>query len=83
MDENQEQKIGFIKIGFADEAPNQRSATRLIFIIGSIWVMCLCTYLAITNKATNGEIIALFGSIEGVLAGTKLLQKGMENKEAK
>lgn len=73
-------QIGFIKIGFLEESPNQKSATRLIFVYGCFWAMLLCSYLAFTSKASPGEIIALFGSIVGVLSGTKLMQKKMEVK---
>lgn len=69
------------KIGFLDEGTNQRSATRLIYVVGSFWAMLICSYLAYTSKASNGELIAVFSSIVGVLSGTKLLQKGMEKAE--
>ncbi len=68
-------------IGFFEEDANTRSATRLIFVIGSFWNMILCSYLAIKQIAP-GTIIAVFSGVEGVLAGLKLGQKAMELKNS-
>ena len=70
------------QIGFLRETNGGYSSTRLVFIIGSIWNMALCSYLAF-NGADIPGLIALFSAIEGVLIGLKLGQKPMENKEIK
>lgn len=69
------------KIGFMEEAPNQKSATRLIFIWGSFWAMMICSY-AMYKGMSAGDIVTMFISIMGVLSGTKLMQKNMEVKDA-
>jgi len=67
------------KVGFLRESAGAYSSTRLVFIIGSIWNMGLCSYLAF-NGADIPGLIALFSAIEGVLIGLKLGQKPMEEK---
>lgn len=74
-----EEKIDTVKrMGFLREVGGGYSSTRLVFIIGSIWNMALCSYLAF-NGADIPGLIALFSAIEGVLIGLKLGQKPMEN----
>ena len=70
------------KMGFLREAGGGYSSTRLVFIIGSVWNMGLCSYLAF-NGADIPGLIALFSAIEGVLIGLKLGQKPMENNVPK
>ena len=56
------------------------SSNRLIFVIGSIWVMAMTTYLAF--KGTDVPIlIAFYSGIQAVLIGLKLGQKPMEEKK--
>jgi len=68
-----------MKIGFLEESEGVRSATRLIFVIGSFWAMVLCSYLAI-NGLVWTAILSLFSGIIGVLGGIKLGQRAMEDK---
>ena len=65
--------------GFLREEGGGYSSTRLVFIVGSIWNMALCSYLAFNGAEIPG-LIALFSAIEGVLIGLKLGQKPMEEK---
>jgi hypothetical protein len=64
---------------FLQEKNGQSSSTRLIFFIGSIWVMLLTSYLALKGNSP-GELIAIYSAIMGVLVGLKLGQKPMEVK---
>ena len=66
--------------GFLSTDSGGYSSTRLIFVIGSIWNMTLCSYLAF-NGADIPGLIALFSAVEGVLIGLKLGQKPMEEKK--
>jgi len=68
--------------GFLRESGGGYSSTRLVFIIGSVWNMSLCSYLAF-NGADIPGLIALFSAVEGVLIGLKLGQKPMEEKTSK
>jgi hypothetical protein len=71
-----------MKIGFFDEAENQRSATRLIFIIGSLWAMGLTTYVVHTHPAMTAiDIGLLFGGLMTPLALSKVGQKFAEAKQ--
>ena len=67
------------KVGFFEEAEGEKSVTRVIFFVGSLWVMGICTYLA-TLKVDPVQILALFSGVEGCLIGLKLGQKAMEPK---
>jgi len=66
-------------MGYLQETNGSDSSARLIFVIGSIWNMVLCSYLAFTGVDIP-LLIALFSAIEGVLIGLKLGQKPMEQK---
>lgn len=74
-------KLYQMKTAYLKEPNGQHSSTRLIFFIGSIWVMGICTYLVITHSIEAGGLVAVFGSLEGVFVGLKLGQKPMENKK--
>lgn len=67
------------KTGFFQESPGQNSATRLIFVIGSIWAMGMSVYFAF-NGTEPATILAFFAGAEGSMAGLKLGQKVMEGK---
>lgn len=69
-----------MKTMFWEESPGNQSANRLIFIIGSLWLMWLSTYIITEKLATITEVGIFFATIFGLLAGTKLVQKNMENK---
>ena len=69
-------------LGFLNEDNGQRSMTRIIFFIGSIWAMALTTFLAVTGTEP-GILIAVFGSLQGTYVGLKLGQKPMEEKKSK
>ena len=70
-------------IGFFDESENNRSANRLIFIIGMFWLMGTITFI-ISLKAFKGldvswgDLSMFFGTIAGVLTAGKVSQKAME-----
>jgi len=63
---------------FKDKA-GQLSSTRLIFIIGSFWNLVISTVLILMGKEPV-TVLAFFSGIQGVLAGTKIVQKAQENK---
>ena len=62
------------------EADGGVSTTRLIFVIGSLWNMVLCSYLVL-DGVEAGALVATFSAIEGVFVGLKLGQKQMESKK--
>jgi len=62
------------------EDNGQRSITRVIFLLGSLWAMALTTYLALSGTEP-GILIAVFGSLQGTYVGLKLGQKPMEQKK--
>lgn len=65
------------KTGFFEEAPGQKSATRLIFICGSFYGMAMgVVVLALTGSAP--EAIAVVTAMVGLFSGLKLIQKPME-----
>ena len=70
-----------MEVGFLKSADGEYSSTRLIFVIGSVWNMGLCTYLVIFGEIGAGALVATFSAIEGVWVGLKLGQKPMENKK--
>jgi len=69
-----------MKIGFLEEAEGVKSASRLIFVIGSIWNMLLCTYL-ILKDVDSTAMLAVFGTLQGVFTAIKLGQKAMEKRD--
>jgi hypothetical protein len=68
--------------GFFEESPGNRSANRLIFIIGMVWLMLMCSALLVAKIATVTETTLMFGTISGILYGGKLIQKVQELKNA-
>jgi len=69
-------------MGFLKEDNGRDSSTRMIFVIGSFWVMAICSYLVIMNEITTGALVATYGSLEGVLIALKLGQKPMEQNKS-
>jgi hypothetical protein len=69
-------------IGFFQEKAGENSATRLIFVIGSIWAMGMSVYFAV-HGTDPAVILAFFAGTEGSMAGLKLGQKAMEKKAEK
>lgn len=67
-------------VKFWEEEAGQQSSTRLIFLIGSVWLMGITTYMATKPNASAMELAAFFTGIFVVLAGSKLVQKGQEAK---
>jgi len=67
-------------MGLITEDNGQKSITRIIFLIGSLWAMALTTYLALSGTEP-GILIAVFGSLQGTYVGLKLGQKPMEQKK--
>lgn len=65
---------------FFEGTDGGKSSTRLIFVIGSIWNMALCSYL-VFEGIEAGALVATFSAIEGVFVGLKLGQKPMEGKK--
>lgn len=68
------------KLGFLKEEGGTFSSTRLVFVIGSVWNMGLCTYLVL-NGIEAGALVATFSALQGVFVGLKLGQKPMEGKK--
>jgi hypothetical protein len=69
-----------MKIGFLEEGEGQKSATRLIFVIGSLWNMALSTYLAYKGGHAV-DVLSVWGGVQAILTGGKLIQKPMEQPE--
>lgn len=67
-------------MGFLTESNGRNSAARLIFIIGSIWTMFICSFL-VFKETDPVTVIAVFSALEGVWIGLKLGQKPMEQKK--
>lgn len=65
-------------IGYTETTPGNKSATRLIFLIGSLWNMVMSSYLVFT-KVDPAMCLAFFSGIQAVLIGLKLGQKPLEN----
>ena len=72
-----------MKTMFWEESPGNQSANRLIFIIGSLWLMFLTTYIIVEKLTTITEVGIFFATIFGLLAGTKLIQKNQEMSKDK
>lgn len=68
-----------MKTGFFEESPGIKSSNRLIFVIGSMWNMLLCSYLAY-RSIDPLVILSTYSGIQAVLIGLKLGQKAMESK---
>jgi hypothetical protein len=68
-------------MGFLKESNGTDSAARLIFVIGSIWTMLLCTYFAVFSEIQPTTLVIMFSSMEAVWIGLKLGQKPMEQKK--
>jgi hypothetical protein len=68
------------KLGFLKEEDGTFSSTRLVFVIGSVWNMTLCSYL-VFDGIEAGALVATFSALQGVFVGLKLGQKPMENKK--
>lgn len=66
--------------GILREEDGSLSSTRLVFVIGSVWNMGLCTYLVL-NGIEAGALVATFSALQGVFVGLKLGQKPMEGKK--
>jgi len=66
--------------GYTEVTPGNRSANRLIFLIGSFWNMLLTTFVIIHNHADLVIALAFWSGIQGVLVGQKLGQKAMEGE---
>jgi len=66
--------------GFFKEDNGNLSSNRLVFVIGSVWTMSLCTYLAI-HGIEPGALVATFSALQGVFVGLKLGQKPLEKKK--
>jgi len=66
---------------FWEVSPGNQSANRLIFIIGVLWLIYICTYAIQINKASLTDVSIFFGTIFTLLAGAKLYQKSQEIKE--
>ncbi len=73
------------RVGFFQDSPNTFSATRLIVIIGFIWLFAIVSFI-IYLKAFHkldiswAELSGLFGTVATILAGLKLVQNQQENK---
>ena len=69
------------KTGFFEEAPNQKSATRLVFIYGAIWAMLITSFIVYRNPAMSAlDVATLFGGLMTPIGLLKYGQKTVENK---
>lgn len=69
-----------MKVGFFEESEGQKSATRLVFIIGTFWAMALCTAVYFVSKPNPMELAGAFGTLIAALGGIKVIQKPFEGK---
>lgn len=67
-------------VNFWEESEGEQSSTRLVFLVGSVWLMGITTYMATKPNASAMELAAFFTGIFVVLAGSKLVQKAQEAK---
>lgn len=67
---------------FFEDSLGRLSSSRLIFIIGSAWNLLISSYLLISGKEPT-SVLAFFSGVQGVLSGTKLVQKNIEHKTIK
>lgn len=67
----------FVK-SFLENNPGESSSGRLIFILGSLWLMSITTYLAIRGSDL-GSLLAFYTSVQGILGGFILVHKKLEN----
>lgn len=72
------------EIGFLEEAPQTKSANRLVFVFGMFWLMGYSTLILLIAKEVTNELLlsigALFTTIASVLSALKLIQKRHEKK---
>ena len=68
-----------MRVKFYEESEGQTSANRLIFVIGSFWVMLMCSIFAIKGIEIN-SIATFFAETFVPLAGLKVGQKFFEGK---
>ena len=55
------------------------SATRLVFLVGSLWSMAFTTAYAYTTQGADaGQLVALFAGMFGPFAALKFSQKIVE-----
>jgi hypothetical protein len=69
-----------IKIGYTEENPGQKSAARLIFVWGYLWLFLICSYIIVSKVANLTEVGIFFGIVASILSATKVVQKTAENK---
>lgn len=62
---------------FLKDAKGNDSSNRLIFVIGSLWVMAMTTYLGFKGIEVP-ILIAFYSGIQAVLIGLKLGQMPLE-----
>jgi hypothetical protein len=55
---------------FLEGTDGGKSSTRLIFVVGSVWNMVLCSYL-VFDGIEAGALVATFSAIEGVFVGSE------------
>lgn len=63
---------------FLSESDGTGSSMRLVFIIGSLWLMALITALLFKKDISTIDATVMFTTIFAVLGGGKLIQKPME-----
>jgi hypothetical protein len=68
-----------MKTGFFEESPGNKSITRLMFAVLSVYAMFLTAWVFGVTK-DYAATIATFSAIETLAMGGKLIQKGIENK---
>lgn len=66
-----------VTVGYCQEEQGVNSATRLIFVIGSLWNIAMTTFIFVKGVDYAG-CLAFFSGVEAVLLGLKLGQKAME-----
>jgi len=60
---------------FLEESPGNKSASRLLLVVGGFWAMAMVTGFAIFTKATLLELGEFFALVVGVLGGIKVGNK--------
>ena len=69
-----------MKTGFFEEAPGEKSATRLVFVVGSIWAMLITSYVVVVAHSDLMAVAGMFAALFAPVAALKVVQKPFESK---
>lgn len=72
-----------MKTNFCEFSPGVKSVTRLVFLIGFLWLFAITSYLCYLGTYSLLEIGTFFLTISGILTTLKIWQNDQENKSDK